>query len=70
MGIEEGEKMQAKGICNIFNKIITGNFPNLKKVLPIQVQEAKGLQTDLTKIEPPHSILPLKQQAQKIEKEY
>jgi hypothetical protein len=24
----------------------------------------------LTKIEPPHSILPLKQQAQKIEKEY
>jgi hypothetical protein len=32
--------VQAKGICNIFNKIITENFPNLKKVLPIQVQEA------------------------------
>jgi hypothetical protein len=31
--------MQAKGICNMFNKIITENFPNLKKVLPIQVQE-------------------------------
>jgi type IV secretory pathway VirB4 component len=33
MGIEEGDKVQAKGICNIFNKIITENFPNLKKVL-------------------------------------
>jgi hypothetical protein len=40
MVIEEGEEVQAKGIHNIFNKIITENFPNLKKVLPIQVQEA------------------------------
>jgi hypothetical protein len=40
MGIEEGEEVQAKGICNIFNKIITENFPNLQKVMPIQVQEA------------------------------
>jgi phosphatidate phosphatase PAH1 len=39
MGIEEGE-VQAKGIHNMFNKIITENFPNLKKVMPIQVQEA------------------------------
>jgi hypothetical protein len=39
MGIEEGEEVQAKGICNIFNKIIT-EFPNLEKTLPIQVQEA------------------------------
>jgi hypothetical protein len=38
MGIEEGEKVQAKGICNIFNKIITENFPNLGKTMPIQVQ--------------------------------
>jgi chromosome segregation ATPase len=30
MGIEEGEGMQAKGICNIFNKIKTENFPNLE----------------------------------------
>jgi hypothetical protein len=35
MGIEEGEEAQAKGICNTFNKIITENFPNLKKALPI-----------------------------------
>jgi septal ring factor EnvC (AmiA/AmiB activator) len=25
MGIEEGEEMQAKGMCNIFKKIITEN---------------------------------------------
>jgi hypothetical protein len=32
--------VQAKGICNIFNKIITENFPNLEKAMPIYVQEA------------------------------
>jgi hypothetical protein len=36
MGIKEGEKLQAKGICNIVNKIIAENFPNLKKLLPLQ----------------------------------
>jgi hypothetical protein len=35
----EGEEMQDKGIHNIFNKIIIEHFPNLKKLLPIQVQE-------------------------------
>jgi hypothetical protein len=40
MVIEEGKKVQAKKICNIFKKIITENFPNLRKVLPIQVQES------------------------------
>jgi hypothetical protein len=40
MGIEEGEEVQSKGICNIFNKIIPENFPNLEKTMPIQVQEA------------------------------
>jgi hypothetical protein len=39
MGIEEGEKVQAKGMHNIFNKIITETFPNLEKTMPIQVQE-------------------------------
>jgi hypothetical protein len=37
MGIEEGEEVQAKGIHNIFNKIVTENFPNLEKVIPIQI---------------------------------
>jgi hypothetical protein len=36
MGIEE-EEVQAKGICNIFNKIITENFPNLQKAMLIEV---------------------------------
>jgi hypothetical protein len=40
MGIEEGEEMQAKGIHNIFNKIIKENFLNLQKTRTIQVQEA------------------------------
>jgi chromosome segregation ATPase len=70
MGIEEGEEVQAKGICNIFNKIITKNFPNLQKLMPIQYRKLPRHQTDLTKIEPPHNILSLKQQAQRIEKEY
>jgi hypothetical protein len=39
MGIEEEEEVQAKGIHNIFNKIITENFLNLEKTIPIQVQE-------------------------------
>jgi archaeosine-15-forming tRNA-guanine transglycosylase len=37
MGIEEGEDVQAKGICNIFNKIIIENFQNLEKELLIHV---------------------------------
>jgi hypothetical protein len=39
-GTEEGKEVQAKGIRDIFNKTITENFPNLEKVLSIQVQEA------------------------------
>jgi hypothetical protein len=62
MGIEEGEEVQAKGIHNIFNKIITKNFPNLKEVLPIRYRKPPGQQTDLTKIEPPHGILSLLKQ--------
>jgi chromosome segregation ATPase len=40
MGIEEGEEVQAKGISNTFIKIITENFSNLVKTMPIQVLEA------------------------------
>jgi hypothetical protein len=40
MGIEEGKEVQAKGMSNIVNKIITENFPNLEKTMPIQVQGA------------------------------
>jgi hypothetical protein len=36
----EGDEVQAKGMRNIFNKIITENFPNLETDIPIQMQEA------------------------------
>ena len=40
IGIEEGEEIQLKGAEGIFNKIIEENFPNLKKDMPMKVQEA------------------------------
>jgi hypothetical protein len=51
--------VQAKGIHNIFNEIITENFPNLKKVLPIKVQEASRTQTrfNQNKTSPQHIII-------------
>jgi hypothetical protein len=42
-GIEEGEEGPAKGIPNIFNKILIENAPNLEKVIPFQVQEASRI---------------------------
>jgi hypothetical protein len=59
MGTEEGEEEQAKGIHNIFNKISQFRY-----------RKPPGHQTDLTKIELPHNIVSLKQEAQRIEKEY
>jgi hypothetical protein len=56
MGIEEREDVQAKGAHNIFNKIITENFPNLEKTMSIQVQEASRTPSSLEKIELPHDI--------------
>jgi hypothetical protein len=40
IGIGESEDSQFKGPANIFNKIIEENFSNLKKELPINIQEA------------------------------
>jgi chromosome segregation ATPase len=39
MDIEE-EEVQTKWICNIFNKIVTENFPNLEEAMSIEVKEA------------------------------
>jgi hypothetical protein len=50
-GIEEGEEVQAKGICKIFNKRITENFPNL--ICPFRYRKLPGHQKDLTKTESP-----------------
>jgi predicted ribosome quality control (RQC) complex YloA/Tae2 family protein len=40
IGIDENEDFQLKGPANIFNKIIEENFPNLKKDMPKNIQEA------------------------------
>jgi hypothetical protein len=40
IGIGENEDLQLKGPVNIFNKIIEENFPNLKKEMPMNKQEA------------------------------
>jgi hypothetical protein len=40
MDIKEGEEVQAKRICNIFNKIIAKISPISRKELPIQILEA------------------------------
>jgi hypothetical protein len=64
MGIDE-EEVQAKGICNILNKLITENFPNLGKAMPIQVQEVSRTPNRLDQ----NRTTSLKQ-AQRIEKEY
>jgi hypothetical protein len=51
--------VQAKGISNIFNKIITENFPNLEKTMPIQVQEASRTpnRLDQNRTTPCHIII-------------
>jgi hypothetical protein len=40
IGVDENEDFQLKGPINIFNKIIKENFPNLKKEIAINIQEA------------------------------
>jgi chromosome segregation ATPase len=59
MGMEEGEEVQAKGMCNIFNKMITENFPNLEKDIPIQMQEATRTpnRPDQNRTTPRHIII-------------
>jgi hypothetical protein len=59
IGIEEGEEVQAKGMHNIFNKIITENFPNLEKSIPIQMQEVSRTpnRPDQNRSTPQHIII-------------
>jgi hypothetical protein len=66
----EGEDVQAKGMLNIFNKIMTENFPNLEKTMPIQVQETSRTpnRPDQNRTTPQHIII--KTPSQKLEKEY
>jgi hypothetical protein len=70
MGIEEGKEVQAKGIHNIFNKIMTENFQIWRKLCQFRYRKPPEHQTDLTKVELLHDILSLKEQVQRLEKEY
>jgi hypothetical protein len=40
IGVDENEDFQITGPVNIFSKIIEENFPNLKKEMPMNIQEA------------------------------
>jgi hypothetical protein len=40
IGIKESTYFQLKGPLNIFNKIIKENFPNIKKEILMNTQEA------------------------------
>ena len=40
IGVDENEDFQLKGPANIFNKIMQENFPNLKKEMTMNIQEA------------------------------
>ena len=40
IGVDKNDDFQLKGTANIFNKIIGENFPNLKKEMPMNKQEA------------------------------
>jgi hypothetical protein len=60
MGIEEEEDRQAERICNISNKIVTENFPNIKNNVPIRYRKPPRHETAFTKIETLHGVLSLK----------
>jgi hypothetical protein len=40
LGIDENEDFQLKGPEKFFNKILEENFPNLKKEMSMNIQEA------------------------------
>jgi hypothetical protein len=57
MGIEEGEETQAKGTDDLFNRIITKNFPNLEKERVTRFRKPIEPQTDRTRNTPRHIII-------------
>ena len=54
IGVDENEDFQLKGPVNIFNKVIEENFPNLKKEMPMDIQEAYRTLIYWTRKEIPH----------------
>jgi hypothetical protein len=39
IGVDENEDFQLKGPANIYNKVLEENFSNLKKEMPMNIQE-------------------------------
>jgi hypothetical protein len=70
MGIEEGEEVHAKGMRNIFNKIITENFPNLEKSMPIQVHKVSRTPNRPDQNRTTTQHINIKTTIQRLEKEY
>jgi hypothetical protein len=46
LGVDGNEGFQLKGPPNIINKIIEENLPNLKKEMPMNIQEVYRTQID------------------------
>jgi hypothetical protein len=70
IGIDENENFQLKGPVNIFNKFIEENFPNLKKEIPMNIQEAYRTTNSLDqKRNSSHHVI-IKTQMHKTKKEY
>jgi hypothetical protein len=53
IGIDENEDFQLKVPVTIFNKIIEENFPNLKKQMPMNIQEPYRTPNNWTRKEIP-----------------
>jgi hypothetical protein len=49
IGVDESEDFKLKGSANILNKSIEENFPNLKKEIPMNIQEAYRSPNDWTR---------------------
>jgi hypothetical protein len=69
MGVEEGEKIQAKGIDNLLNRIIAENFPNLKRESP-SCRKLTEHQAIRTKRETPPDTSQSKHSAHRTKKEF
>jgi hypothetical protein len=56
---ENHRHWRTRGVCNKFNKIITENFSNLEKTMPIQVKEVSRtpMRLDQNRTIPQHIII-------------
>jgi hypothetical protein len=69
IGIEESEDFQLKGPANII-KLTEENFPNLKKVMPMNIQEAYRIPNSLDQKRNSFHHIIIKHQMHKTKKEY